>query len=150
MAEPRTRIRRPQVDDPVKELADWLQLLNELISDVRDWVQPEWSTRVIEKEMFDYALGKYEAPALLMQRAIPRVILEPITRFAPGTDGVVRLYLMPAYDNIATLARVEGEWKLKYIFRSDKAVVGIRNAEALPLTEENFQQVLAAIAIDAT
>ena len=40
MAEPRTRIRRPQVDDPVKEMADWLQLLNELISDVRDWVQP--------------------------------------------------------------------------------------------------------------
>ena len=100
--------------------------------------------------MFDYALGKYEAPALLMQRAIPRVLLEPITRFAPGTDGVARLYLMPAYDNIATLYRVEGEWKLQYTFEGDPVVYGIRNAEALPLTEANFRRVLAAIAIHAT
>ncbi len=53
MAEPRTRLKRPQVQDPVKERDDWLQLLNELVAQVQGWIQPEWSTRVIEKEMFD-------------------------------------------------------------------------------------------------
>ena len=64
-----------------------------------------------------------------MQREIDRVLLEPVTRFAPGTDGVVDLYLMPAYDDIATIYRVGGEWKLHYAFRGGKVAVGIRNAE---------------------
>ena len=103
MAESRTKARRPEVADPVKEREAWLRLLGELIGEVERWVRPEWSTRVIEKEMRDSVLGEYNAPALLMQREIARVLLEPITRFAPGTDGVVDLYLMPAYDDVATL-----------------------------------------------
>jgi hypothetical protein len=146
MAEPRARARRPQVEDPARERDDWLQLLDELVRRVESWVRPEWSTRVIEKEMQDSVLGEYKAPALLMQREIARVLLEPITRFAPGTDGVVDLYLMPAYDDIATLYRVAGEWKLHDTFRGDKVVAGIRNGEALPLTEENFLRIMEAFA----
>jgi hypothetical protein len=146
MAELRARASRPKVDDPTSERDDWLRLLDELVKKVGSWVQPQWSTRVIEKEMQDTVLGEYKAPALLMQREIARVLLEPITRFAPGTDGVVDIYLMPAYDGIATLYRVAGEWKLHYAFRGDPVAAGIRNTAALPLTQENVLRVLDAIA----
>ncbi len=43
-------------------------------------------------------------PALLMQEGPSAgLILEPIARSAPGADGVVDLYLLPAYDDIASL-----------------------------------------------
>ena len=151
MAESNVRFRRPIIEDPTKEREVWVQLLKNLINDVEKWVRPkQWSTRVIEKEMRDSVLGEYHAPALLMQREIARVLLEPITRFAPRTDGVVDLYLMPAFDDIATLYRVDGEWKLHYAFRGHPVGTGIRNATALPLTEENFSKVLDSITSHAS
>ena len=80
-----------------------------------------------------------------MQARFTRVLLEPITRFAPGTDGVVNLYLMPAYDDIASLYRVSGEWRLNYAFRGGNAEAGIRGADSMVLTRENFHRVLEAI-----
>jgi len=145
MAESRLRARRPPVEDPAGVRDDWLRQLNDLVAEVERWVRPEWSTRVIDKAFHDAILGKYNAPALLMQREVVRVLLEPMTRFTPGTDGVVDLYLMPAYDDIATLYRVDGEWKLHYAFRGGKAVTGVKTAEALPLTGEDFLRVLTAI-----
>jgi hypothetical protein len=146
MAEQRIKPRRPQVADPAKERDEWIQLLRELVTKVDGWVKPvEWSTREIEKEMQDSVLGSYNAPALLMQRGFVRVLLEPITRFAPGTDGVVDLYLMPAYDDIASLYRVAGEWKLHYAFRGGSAVAKVRSADSLDLSRENFLQILEAI-----
>jgi hypothetical protein len=146
MAEPRTKVRRPQVDDPVKERDDWRRLLDELVRKVQGWVEPEWSTRVIERAMEDSVLGEYNAPALLMQRETTRVILEPVTRFAPGTDGVVDLYRMPAYDDIASLYRINLEWQLHYAFRGAEPVATVREADSLPLEEKNFLRVLDEIA----
>lgn len=150
MTEPRVRARRPQVEDPARERDEWIRLLDELVAEVVGWTRPEWSTRVIEKSMQDSVMGDYNAPALLMQRDIARLLLEPITRFAPGTEGVVDLYLMPAYDDIATLYRVDGEWKFHYAFRGERVVAGIRNAEPMPLNRENFLRVLDSIAGHAT
>jgi hypothetical protein len=145
MAEQRARGRRLQVADPGKERDEWVRLLRELVTTVDGWVKADWSTREIDKEMQDSVLGSYRAPALLMQRAFTRVLLEPITRFAPGTDGVVDLYLMPAYDDIASLYRDSGEWKLHYALRGGNAVAKIGAAESLALTQNNFLQVLEAI-----
>ena len=149
MAEIRERTARPKVDDPTRELDQWLHTLDGLVKQVEGWVQPDWSTRIIAKSMEDATLGAYQAPALLIQREFTRVLLEPITRFAPGTEGVVDLYLMPAYDDIASLYRVDGDWKLHYAFPGDPVVAGIRHAEALPLTEGNLLRVLDAIASHA-
>jgi hypothetical protein len=145
MAGQRTKARRPEVENPGKERDEWIQLLRELVQTVDGWVKPDWSTREIDKEMEDSVLGPYCAPALLMQRAFTRALLEPITRFAPGTDGVVDLYLMPAYDDIASLYRVGGEWKLNYAFRGGNGMARSRSAESMALTHENFLRVLDAI-----
>lgn len=142
----RAKSSRPRVADPARERDDWIHLLKGLVGEVEGWVKPTWSTRVIEKAAQDSVLGAYDAPGLLMQRDFTRVLLEPITRFAPGADGVVDLYLMPAYDDIASLCRVDGQWKIHYASRGHQVVTGIRNAEALPLTKESFLRVLDAIA----
>ena len=118
---------RPRVDNPDATRDEWLTNLQELLAQIRGWAEGSgWRTRVIEKSMKDSVLGQYKAPAMLMQRETVEVILDPVGRFAPGTDGVVDLYLLPAYDDIASLYFVDGAWRLHYAFRLH-AVVQVSN-----------------------
>jgi hypothetical protein len=146
MGESRTILRRPEITDPAREREDWQQLLGGLVREVQSWLPEEWTSLAIEKSMEDSELGEYKAPALLMQRKFARVLMEPITRFAPGADGVVDLYKMPAYDNIASLYRIKNEWRLNFVFRDPGPVAEIRGAESLPLDRTNFLRVLEEIA----
>jgi hypothetical protein len=122
----------------------WLKVLADLTSNVKSWAEEfDWSTRQIAKKMKDSRLGSYDAPALLMQKETIRVLLDPVARFTPGADGVVDLYLMPAYDDIASLYLVDGEWRLHYVFPgTPPAVVTIRQAESWPLSKEAIGRVL--------
>jgi hypothetical protein len=132
-----------RVDDPGALRDEWLNLLADLTSKVKSSAEElDWSTRQIVKKMKDSRLGLYEAPALLMQKETTRVLLDPVTRFAPGTDGVVDLYLMPAYDDIASLYFVDGEWRLHYMFPGTPAVATIRQAESCPLSRDSIGLVL--------
>ena len=102
-----------QAEDQEKLREEWLGRLSDLVETVRNWtLDLDWSTRQIEKKMGDSRLGTYKAPALLLQKETARVLLEPIARFAPGVEGVVDLYLMPAYDDIATLYFYDDGWQL--------------------------------------
>ncbi len=56
---------------------------------------------------------------------------------------MVDLYLMPAYDDIASLYYYGHRWNLHYMFHGDKPVSSIREAEAMPLSKEALQRVLA-------
>ena len=69
-----------------------------------------WSTRRIDKQMEDSQIGPYEAPALILQRDLTRVLLDPIARSAPNTEGVVDLYRMPAYEDVASLYFYDDNW----------------------------------------
>ncbi len=148
MTSPETR--RPHVDNPDATRDEWLTNLYELLAQVRRWTEESgWRTRVIEKSMKDSVLGQYKAPAMLMQRETVEVILDPVGRFAPGTDGVVDLYLLPAYDDIASLYFVDGAWKLHYAFRSTAVAARIKQAESMTLDEVSLNQVLNEIAAHA-
>jgi hypothetical protein len=123
--------------------SEWLDRLSTLLKLVRSWAEElDWSTRQIKKAMQDSRLGNYEAPALIMQKGATRLFLDPIARFAPGADGVVDLYLMPAYDDIASLYFVNGEWRLHYMSPGTPSVATIREAESSPLSKDTFAQVL--------
>src|SRR5204863_6014359 len=98
----------------------------------------DWSTRQIGKKMKDSRLGSYEAPALIMQKETIRVLLDPVARFAPGTDGVVDLYLMPAYDDIASLSFVQGEWRVHYMYPRTATAAMIEEAQSRPLSKETL------------
>lgn len=126
---------------------EWLDRLHELVSSVEMWAQESgWASRRIEKNIEDSPIGKYKAPALLLQEGTARVLLEPITRFAPGVEGVVDLYLMPAYDDIASLYLVNGAWRLHYMFPGTPTVATIGDVDSKPLSKETFQEALAEMA----
>ncbi len=130
--------------DRVQALREWLERLWSLIRSVDEWVKKAgWDTRVVEKSMQDTEIGKYKVPGLLMQEGTDRILLEPIGRSAPGVDGIVDLYLMPAYDDIASLYYYDGRWNLHYIFPGVTGVPNTREAPAQPLSEETLQKVLA-------
>jgi len=126
--------------------AEWLSRLSELIDQIECWAKTDdWSTRRIEKKMEDSEIGKYKAPALLLQKETARLLLEPIGRSAPGADGVVDLYLMPAYDDIATFFFYDGGWNLHYMFPGPSGVATTREEKSTSLSKETFQEVLEEI-----
>jgi hypothetical protein len=59
--------------------------------------------------MDDAEASTYHAPALLLQQETVRILLGPLARSAPGADGVVDLYLLLAYDDIASLYLIYGK-----------------------------------------
>ncbi len=122
---------------------EWLDRLLQLIQTVQGWAETMgWSTRQIEVTLEDSQIGKYKAPALLLQEEATRILLEPIARSAPGADGVVDLYLMPAYDDIASLYLYDDGWHVRYMFPEAETVGDIRDAEARPLTDQVLREVL--------
>jgi hypothetical protein len=137
-------------DLPKNPIADWEKVRNEwvnritaLVGQVENWAQEfGWSTRRIDKRLEDSQVGTYKAPALLFQKETTRVLLEPIARSAPGADGVVDLYLMPAYDDVASLYFSGGGWQLHYLFPGTPAVANLKETKAKPLSKDSFREVL--------
>jgi len=131
------------VDDPGALRGEWLGRLSELTKTVRGWAEElDWSTRQIGKRMKDSRLGSYEAPALIMQKETTRALVDPVARFAPGTDGVVDLYLMPAYDDIASLSFVQGEWHVHYMYPHTATAAMSEEAQSRPLSKETLGWIL--------
>lgn len=145
---PEQETRGPEVQDPQVVLAEWHERLDALVKDVKGWVEKSgWRTRVISKPMKDSVLGSYRAPVLLMERDAIEVALNPVSRFVPGADGAVDLYLVPAYDDIDSLYFEGGQWMIHYVFRADPmAAHSVDEADALALSEETINRVLSSIA----
>ncbi|MDR3633853.1 MAG: hypothetical protein P4L84_08600 [Isosphaeraceae bacterium] len=132
---------------PAEESADlrdeWLGRLTTLVDQVEGWAKElGWFTRRIDKKLRDSEIGSYLAVALLMQKDTTPVLLEPVARSAPGADGVVDLYLMPTYDDIASLYYYGGEWNLHSLSHDQKAVATIREADSKPLSKDALNEVL--------
>jgi len=129
---------------------EWLGRLTELVDRVEGWARElDWSTRRIEKKMQDSQIGHYKAPALVLQNETCRGLLDPIARSAPGAEGVVDLYLMPAYDDIASLYFCDGAWQLHYMFAGTSSVATIRTGDSQPLSKETLRAVLEEMRANA-
>ena len=128
----------------MRERSAWIGRVSELMNAVEHWVRElGWSTKRVEKKLDDARVGTHRVPALLMQAETCRIILEPVGRSAPGTEGVVDLYLMPAYDDIASIYYYSGRWNLHYVFPGSRPVATVREADAIPLSKEAMERVLA-------
>ncbi|HKB00954.1 MAG TPA: hypothetical protein VKD90_01985 [Gemmataceae bacterium] len=113
------------VELPKNPIANWEQVRDEwiarvtaLVDQVEAWARDlGWSTRRISKALDDHEIGTYRVPALLLQEGTVRLLLEPQGRSAaPDTEGIVDLYVMPAYDDIANLYFYQGGWHVHYRF----------------------------------
>jgi len=130
----------------MRDRETWIHRVTSLVDQVEQWARElGWSTRRVEKKLEDEWIGKHRVPALLMQEDTCRFLLEPIGRSTPGTDGVVDLYLMPAYDDIASLYYYSNRWNLHYMFPGAKPTATVREAEAMPLSKETLAKVIAEL-----
>jgi hypothetical protein len=119
-----------------------------LVEQVREWAEPhEWVTKTYTKKMRDVERQVFEIPALFLQKGPTRVLLDPVAYDVPGAEGVVDLYLMPTYDDLASLYFESGEWVIHYAFPPDPVEThSVVETEALPLSEATMNQVLNSIA----
>ncbi len=121
----------------------WVRQVEELVAQVSQWGKElGWETRKIEKHLDDSYVGKHVLPALLMQEETCRVLLEPVGRSAPGAEGVVDLYLMPAYDDIASLYFYNGQWNIHYFPPNAPATEDMRVTNGIALSRDSLRKVL--------
>ena len=131
--------------DAVRE--DWLGRLNALVNDIETWAGTlDWVSRRIKKSMKDSLIGPYQATGLLMQKEFTRILLDPMSRSTPGSEGSVDLYLMPGLDDIASLYFYDGRWNLHYQLPNSEAAATLSDASAEPLTKESLAKVLEKLA----
>ena len=63
---------------------------------------------------------------------------------------MVDLYLMPAYDDIASLYYYQDRWNLHYMFHGTKPVATVRDAAATVFSKESLEKVLTEMRQNAT
>ncbi|HVC97983.1 MAG TPA: hypothetical protein VND64_30205 [Pirellulales bacterium] len=122
-----------------------------LVKQVKGWVEPHgWVTKEYPKKIRDVDHQVYEVTALFLQRGPTRVLLDPVAYDVPGSEGVVDLYLMPTYDDMASLYFEDGMWKIHYAFPCDpKETDSVIEADALPVRADAINEVLDSIAAHA-
>jgi len=125
---------------------EWIGRVTSLVDQVEKWAREQgWRTRRIDKRLEDTEIGTHQVPALLLQEGTTQLLLEPIGRSAPGVDGVVDLYAMPAYDDMATLYHTDSGWRLHYLFPGTVGVSSPRDAKGRPLNGDTLREVLEEI-----
>ncbi|HVS38005.1 MAG TPA: hypothetical protein VMS17_20765 [Gemmataceae bacterium] len=135
----------------VMAYVNWTHRLADLVGHVEQWGRElHWATRRIEKKLYDRRFGDHPEPALVLQEDTCRILLEPVGRSAPGAEGVVDLYLMPAYDDIASLYFYEGRWNLHYAVPGGPPAASGQQAHSAPLSKEALQRVLEEMKQHAT
>ena len=128
----------------------WKERLEALFAQVKNWVEPhDWVTRTYPKRMREFDQSVFEVSALVLQRGPMRLILDPVAYDAPGCDGVVDLYLMPTYDDMAVLILVDGVWQIEYDFSQAPGAQRNEDPIGVELTETSLNRVLDEIAAHA-
>jgi hypothetical protein len=115
-----------------------------LVSEVEGWCKAkDWPTRRIEKHIEESKIGEYVVPALLIQVDLVKLMLEPAARFVTGADGVVDLYLMPQYDDMASITRRNGVWQIRYTVTGDAVSPDLRSANPRIFAEDKIEPFTA-------
>jgi len=127
-------------------------LVEGLVQQVGGWVGPhQWVTKPYPKKMRDSDRQVFEIPALFLQKGPVRVLLDPVAYDVPGVEAVVDLYLMPTYDDLASLYFERGDWMIHYPFPPNPMEThSVIETKALPFSEVTINQVLDSIAEHAT
>jgi len=106
--------------DKTDLLADWLNAVNRLVSDISVWAQEDgWTVRADQIEITEEALGPYTAPMLEIDTPDGRLILEPIARIVFRGEGRVDFYAWPTLFRVMLLYKpTEKRW----IVRTDSGI----------------------------
>jgi hypothetical protein len=134
-----------------REVDDWLDLLKGLVENVKAWAEAAgWETRLTGRDVNERGGVRYDVPVLVLDREETEVSLVPIARKVPGADGLVDFYLMPDFDDVASLYREEGQWFFHYAFHPEPMEThSVIETERFLLDEVSLNRVLNDIATHA-
>ena len=94
-------------------LPEWLGALEKLCGEVEEWAtRRDWAVKRDKKQLSEPLLGDYSAPRLLIHTLEARLLLDPITRFAAGAEGLAELCVLPSYDS-AQILRHRNRWYIR-------------------------------------
>ena len=136
-------------------MADQRELFQERVDDLvtrfeKEIDGSEWATRRYPKKLRDEGGQIYEIPALFLQKGPIKLLLDPIGYDVPGAEGLVDMYLMPTYDDLASLYFEGGRWVIHHAFPPDPMEThSVIETKAMPLSEATINQVLDSIAAHA-
>ena len=134
-----------------REVDDWLELLKDLVDHVKAWAEAAgWETRLTGRDVNENAGARYEVPVLELDRENAEVSLVPVARRVPGADGLVGFYVMPDFNEVASLYLEADQWFFHYTFHPDPfATHSEIETERFPLDDVSLDRVLNDIAAHA-
>jgi hypothetical protein len=134
-----------------QERFDWIDRANSLMATVSAWSQEiGWATKLLHKKLDDSYIGQHIVCALLIQEGLDRVMFEPIGRSSAEVKGIVDLYLLPAYDDIARLLFIDGRWTISIQFQDDALDLNENPEPApFPLSKDSLEKVLNGLKVHA-
>ena len=89
---------------------DWVSASTALLNEAEVWAkEQDWPTRRFPKDITEDFIGNYRLDKLVYSAEGAQLALIPLGRFAPGTDGMFDLAVMPAYDSMMVV-RDKGRW----------------------------------------
>ena len=144
--EMQTRVMK-DADRRLRLRQEWISRMQKLVDDANAIAsEGGWSTRQLSKTLDDREFGKHQVPALLLQKDLCQLMLEPHGRTAPGIEGgFAGIYLMPAYDDAASLYFYDGRWNIHVRKASELVVARVAEGEALPFNMQNLRDVLGRL-----
>jgi hypothetical protein len=87
------------VREPIKQ--QWESDLQALVNNAQAWCsRRNWQSKIIPRRMSERMLGEYDAPQLMFSVGPTSFVLNPVSRFAPGTSGLVDLAVLPTYESV--------------------------------------------------
>jgi len=127
---------------------DWVATVESLVANIESCCRENrWPTRRIIKVLEDPNIGGYRVPALLVQADLVQMMLDPRAGSVSDGQGVADFYVMPQYDDLATLIHNGSEWTCYYRYpdRGDKFADGVvfTRAEFVRIVKEMLGHVSA-------
>ncbi|MHB1424702.1 MAG: hypothetical protein ACYC3I_16150 [Gemmataceae bacterium] len=89
---------------------DWLRASADLLAQAEGWAREAgWPTKRFPKDITEDFIGRYKQERLVYSAEGAQLALIPVGRYAPGTDGLFDLAVLPAYDS-AMVVRQGEKW----------------------------------------
>ena len=83
---------------------DWMRASSGLLGEAEAWAKEAgWPCKRYAKAVTEDFIGNYNQDRLVFSAEGAQLALVPVGRFAPGTDGMFDLAVMPAYDSVMTV-----------------------------------------------
>lgn len=108
--EPATNDQRNAALQPFKQIVqvvqrllrdDWMHASDRLLSEAEQWAKDAgWPSKRYSKDVTEDFIGTYKQDRLVFSAEGAQLALIPVGRFAPATDGLVDLAVLPAYDSV--------------------------------------------------